>query len=43
MVRMRHEIGSATNGSVAALAAPRILGLPISAGIDQHLHENKKK
>ncbi|MEY4349753.1 MAG: hypothetical protein RL719_1050 [Actinomycetota bacterium] len=43
MVRMRHEIGSATNGSVAALAAPRILGLPISAGIDQHLHEIKKK
>jgi hypothetical protein len=43
MVRMRHEIGSATHAGVAALAAPRILGLPISAGMDQHLHETKKK
>jgi hypothetical protein len=43
MVRMRHEIGSARNGAVAALSAPRILGLPISAGAVQHLHEIKKK
>lgn len=43
MVRMRNEIGSARNTGVAALSALRILGLPISAGTFQHLHETKKK
>lgn len=43
MVRMRNEIGSGCWSAVAALVAPRNLGLPISADIVQHLHEIKKK
>ena len=43
MARMQNEIGSTSWSGVAALAAPRILGLPISANYVVHLHEIKKK
>jgi hypothetical protein len=43
MVRMRHENGQAATALFAVLATTRILGLPISADFDQHLHETSKK